>query len=228
MKTTTNADPYPFTWLDQVVETTLNPNKSEIAKLGAEHLSEIRKRLDTEADQIWLSIKKDTFCLFAPKKVRAIVIQYELSLKYLKEQATTNLAALPDEQQAAVTTELVLIRVEMLHQRLHQRYARYLTGNDAAEEKTQTDTENPLFKILCPLSVDQMGIILKAADEIKLIISRSISLVFRTIAPFLSSEKTKEISWNSMRSSTYHMEREDIEVVIAFLEKLLKKIKGYL
>jgi hypothetical protein len=31
-----------------------------------------------------------------------------------------------------------------------------------------------------------------------------------------------------MRSSTYHMEREDIEVVIAFLEKLLKKIKGYL
>jgi hypothetical protein len=156
------------------------------------------------------------------------VIQYELSLRCLKEQAISNLAAFPDEQPVAATTELVLIQVETLNKRLHQRFSGYLTDDGHLSEIKNVPIENPLFKILCPLSVDQMGIILKAADEIKLIVSRSISLVFRSIAPFLSSEKTKEISWNSMRSSTYHMEREDIEVVIAFLEKLLKKIKGYL
>jgi hypothetical protein len=228
MRPIRHTDSYPFTWLDQIIETTLNPNKTEIAKLDANSLAEIQTRLDTEADRIWLSIKEDTFCLFVPKKVKAIVTQYELSLRYLKEQVTANLAALPDEQPVTATTELVLIQVEALNKRLHKRFFRYLTDESNSGEQQKVPDDNPLFKICCPLSVDQMGIILKAADEVKLIISRSISLVFRTIAPFLSSEKTKEISWNSMRSSTYHMEREDIEVVIAFLEKLLKKIKGYL
>ncbi len=228
MKQKTTADAYPFTWLDQIVEITLNPKETEVSKLDSQNLAEIQTRLDAEASQIWLSIKKDTFCLFAPKKVRAIVLQYDLSLRYLRELAIANLAAFPDEQPASATTELVLIQVETLNNRLHKRFSRYLADQEPPDDKKETSSENPLFKILCPLSVDQMGIILKAADEIKLIISRSISLVFRSIAPFLSSEKTKDISWNSMRSSTYHMEKEDIEVVIAFLEKLIKKIKGYL
>src|SRR5690606_2413373 len=50
-------------------------------------------------------------------------------------------------------------------------------------------------KLLCDLSVDQLALILKAADDSKLVISRSLSMVFKTIVPFLSTPHQKDISY---------------------------------
>jgi hypothetical protein len=83
------------------------------------------------------------------------------------------------------------------------------------------------FQVLCTLSVDQLGISLKAADDVKLLLSRSLSLIFKTIVPFLSTDQKKEISWESMRSSSYHPERTDRDVVIALLERMIRVIRAY-
>ncbi|QKJ32843.1 hypothetical protein HQ865_24830 [Mucilaginibacter mali] len=81
--------------------------------------------------------------------------------------------------------------------------------------------------MLCRLSVDQIAIILKAADDIKLVVTRSFSQVLKSIVPFLSTERFKNFSWKSARSSSYKMEGSDKAVAIQTLEALIDKIKEY-
>jgi hypothetical protein len=82
-------------------------------------------------------------------------------------------------------------------------------------------------KLLCKLSADQIGVILKAADDTKLLLASSLSVVFRSIVPFLSTDKIKNLSWDSMRKRTYHIEQIDKDVAIATLEKLILQIREY-
>jgi hypothetical protein len=92
----------------------------------------------------------------------------------------------------------------------------------------QTDQlETSSFKVLCKLSVDQIGIILKACDENRVITAKSLSAVFRTIVPYLSTEKKKNLSWAAMRKSSYQFERSDVEAVIETMEKLIDRVRGY-
>ena len=85
----------------------------------------------------------------------------------------------------------------------------------------------PPAKLRCRLSVDQLGLILKAADDTRLISSPSLSLVFKAVVPYLSTERKKDLSWDSMRSSTYHPEQSDQETAIAALEKIIRAIRDY-
>ena len=82
-------------------------------------------------------------------------------------------------------------------------------------------------KLLCKLSADQIGVILKAADDTKIVLASSLSVVFRSIVPFLSTDKSKNLSWDSMRKRTYHIEQIDKDVAIATLEKLILQIREY-
>ena len=83
------------------------------------------------------------------------------------------------------------------------------------------------YKLLCSLSEDQLGIILKAADDLQIIISRSLSNVFNQIVPFLSTPYKKELSADSMRSHTYNIEEKDKKVVIENLQNMIERIKEY-
>ena len=87
--------------------------------------------------------------------------------------------------------------------------------------------DHPLFKVLCRLSVDQIAIILKAADQLNVLVARSFSQVLRSIVPFLSTERFQDVSWKSARSSTYKMEGSDKEVAIKTLEALIRQISDY-
>jgi hypothetical protein len=58
-----------------------------------------------------------------------------------------------------------------------------------------------------------------------LIEARSLSLVYQTIVPFLATKNKQELSWDAMRSSTYHPEEIDKVTAIAALEKMIAKIK---
>ncbi len=82
-------------------------------------------------------------------------------------------------------------------------------------------------KVLCVLSVDQMALFLKAADEMKILSARSMSAVFKTIAPHLSTPYQEEISWESMRTKTYAPEDRDKKIIIETLEKMIRKISEY-
>lgn len=94
----------------------------------------------------------------------------------------------------------------------------------SSEPKGVTGKETKVRSIL---SVDQMAIVLRAADELKIITARSLSSVFKAIVPHLSTLNQENISFDSMRSKSYSAEIRDKEVVIHFLQEMIKRIKEY-
>lgn len=95
------------------------------------------------------------------------------------------------------------------------------------EEKKDINDRQQIYKLLCSLSEDQLGIVLKAADDLKIIISRSLSNVFNQIVPYLSTPYKEKLSADSMRSHTYSIEERDKQIVIEILQKMIDKIKEY-
>lgn len=82
-------------------------------------------------------------------------------------------------------------------------------------------------KLECDLSADQIGIILRAADEARVVKSRSMSLVFQRIVPHLSTAFKRDLSYQSVRSKSYNAEETDKNTAILTLEKMIKKIRSY-
>lgn len=93
--------------------------------------------------------------------------------------------------------------------------------------KEKTPVENEKSKVLCILSTDQTGLILRAADELKILIARSMNEVFKTIVPHLSTPYKENLSYDSMRSKSYSAEERDKKIAVETLEKIIEKIKSY-
>ena len=83
------------------------------------------------------------------------------------------------------------------------------------------------FKILCFLSVDQIGLLFRAMDALRILKARSLNLVYQSITPYLSTPRTQDISWESMRNKSYAVEQRDKEVLIKMLESMITWIKEY-
>jgi hypothetical protein len=82
-------------------------------------------------------------------------------------------------------------------------------------------------KLLSILSVDQMALILRAADDLRIVMARSLNSVFKNIVPFLSTPYQENISYDSMRSKSYSAEGRDKETVTETLQQMIKKINEY-
>ena len=93
--------------------------------------------------------------------------------------------------------------------------------------KEKTPVEKEKSKVLCVLSTDQTALILRSADELKILIAKSMNEVFKTIVPHLSTPYKENLSYDSMRSKSYAAETRDKEIAIQTLEKIIKKIKEY-
>ena len=92
-----------------------------------------------------------------------------------------------------------------------------------------TPTSSPVvksnpFKVMVLLSVDQIGLLLRALDSLRIIKARSMNAVFQSITPFLSTPRTEQISWDSMRSKSYATEERDKEAVVKMLESVIRWI----
>jgi hypothetical protein len=60
--------------------------------------------------------------------------------------------------------------------------------------KSQNDqVEKPKQKVTCTLSTDQTGLIIRAADELRILLAKSMSEVFKTIVPHLSTQYKKDL-----------------------------------
>jgi hypothetical protein len=82
-------------------------------------------------------------------------------------------------------------------------------------------------KVLCKLSTDQTALILRASDELKIIVAKSMNHVFKTIVPFLSTPNKVNLSYDSMRSKSYVAEDRDKKIVIETLGRIIKQIEEY-
>jgi len=97
----------------------------------------------------------------------------------------------------------------------------------ASPVTTLKENKTEPFKILCFLSVDQIAIILRALDSLRIIQARSMNQVFESIVPYLSTTRKQQISWESMRSKAYNFEENDKKVVIGALESIIAWIREY-
>lgn len=77
------------------------------------------------------------------------------------------------------------------------------------------------------LTVDQVAVAVRALVDIKILEVGSVSQAFRLLAPHLSTQKRKDISWDSMRRKAYEVEDSDRKVVVAMLEKAIGVVKSY-
>lgn len=82
-------------------------------------------------------------------------------------------------------------------------------------------------KLECILSADQIGLILRATDESRIVKAKSMAYFFKSIVPFLSTPVKKDLSYQSVRSKSYNAEERDKEIAIHSLEKIIRKIKTY-
>ncbi|MFC0514597.1 hypothetical protein ACFFGT_10310 [Mucilaginibacter angelicae] len=219
---------YPFDWLDEIIETSLNPECAMEIRASPEKLAGWQQRLGLETSNIWKGLKSQTFLLLSRKKIETMLIQYQESLEELKRQAMVNMAAYPEDDPLGNFCGQVLSELEKLQTQFLRRYAGYLNRTGAGKiSRAGAEAQPPLFKVTCRLSVDQIAIILKAADDTRLLAARSFSLVLRSITPYLSTERMQDFSWKSARSSTMKMEERDKQLTIAALEQMIKKIRDY-
>lgn len=82
-------------------------------------------------------------------------------------------------------------------------------------------------KVRVNLSADQIALLLRAADESRLVDARSMSQVFKKIIPYLSTPAKESLSYDSVRSKSYNAESKDKATVVLILEKIIKKINDY-
>lgn len=98
--------------------------------------------------------------------------------------------------------------------------------------RTETKQKNtarpiPIQKILCILSADQMALILRASDDLRIIHAKSLRDVYKTIVPHLSTPYKEDLSYDSMRTKSYSPEERDKQIAIETLERIIKKIREY-
>lgn len=216
------AKQYPFAWLDELAEITLNPEKNDVEALAPPELAAIRERLSGEFSRISATLKNQAFSLYSVDHIKVVAGQYDQAIRLLRKQIQINLAQYPVMGPLRETSQQLLDQLNELSQSVHQRYQTYLSEPPPNHPESQA-----LYKVLCRLSVDQIAIILRAADDIKLVVTRSFSQVLKSIVPYLSTERFKNFSWKSARSSTYKMEESDKQIAIRTLEALISKIQEY-
>ncbi len=78
-------------------------------------------------------------------------------------------------------------------------------------------------KIICMLSSDQIGLILRAANDQKVLISKSMNEVFKTIVPWLSTPAREDLSFDGMRSKSYVAESRDKKIAIETEKQRVRK-----
>ena len=93
--------------------------------------------------------------------------------------------------------------------------------------RSKANPEKPKQKVMCMLSTDQTGLILRATDELRILVSKSMNEVFKTIVPHLSTPYKEDLSYDGMRSKSYVAEDRDKQIAIETLERIIKKIKQY-
>lgn len=209
---------YPFYWLDEIVEQKLNPSKTNIKSIPAVALQDIKDRLPLEIATIKAALKAQTFSLYTNDELKIIAGHYDLSIRLLKQQALLNLKDYPQRGLLRQLGESLIFFIEELAEGLNQRCPNLIHQNP--KDNSAGDL-SAIAKVQCALSADQIGVLLKAAYGVKVILGNSFRVICRAIAPSLSTPWRENISWDTIRSNAGRAEKRDKEVAIEFLEKMI-------
>jgi hypothetical protein len=217
---------YPFYWLDEIVEVTLNPARTDPGQVQAGILKTIRERLPSEIATITVCLKSQAFALYSNEQIKAVAGHYDQAVGVLQKQAAANLDRYPKTGLLRHTGQLILQGLAELEQCLYNRYSAYLPEPSNAEGAEML-SPGLIGKIRFTLSADQLGIVLRAATDAGILVGRSFRKICKAVAPFVSTPWKTDIAPDTLRSHASRPESRDKEIAIDFLEKMIVKIRGY-
>ncbi|MCV9932882.1 hypothetical protein OIU80_11360 [Flavobacterium sp. LS1R47] len=222
---------YLLEWMDLTVTSTLNPNKTDLTMITLLQSRAIIKKATEQTFLIQSQFTVQVFSLTNEKQIKILVGNYYSSLLFLLDKITeiNNSNELHKDNLKEVTDTLISCLDELITF-IESRFANYLGNNfEIIKRKYNGPTmiDNPSNKVLCKLSTDQTALILRASDELKILISKSMNHLFKTIVPFLSTPNKVNLSYNAMRGKAYVAEERDKKIAIETLERMIKQIKEY-
>lgn len=110
----------------------------------------------------------------------------------------------------------------------------YLENQLSLKERVKESTESKIPTVVKPeqkiewaLSGDQIALMLRAADDTRIIKARSLSAVFKIVIPHVRTPFSENLSPESTRTSAYHAEQTDKDLVVQALKKMIKRIMDY-
>ncbi len=118
-------------------------------------------------------------------------------------------------------------RQEILYLEKKNQHASMPLEAEKGNLETVRTIEEENHKVLCTLSTDQTALILRAATELRVLKSRSLNAMFKTIVPHLSTPHKENLSYDSVRSKSYVAEERDKEKAIEALENIIERINEY-
>lgn len=222
---------YLLEWLDLTVTSTLNPNKTDLTMITPIQSRAIIEKATEQTFFIQSQFTVQVFSLTKEKQIKILVGNYYSSLLFLLNKITEINSSndLHRDNLKEVTATLISCLNELITF-VESRFSNYLSAPFQIIEKKINEpyvTDSPSGKILCKLSTDQTALILRASNELKILISKSMNHLFKTIVPFLSTPNKVNLSYDAMRSKAYVAEERDKEIVIETLERMIKQIREY-
>ncbi|WP_202703565.1 hypothetical protein [Flavobacterium sp. UGB4466] len=222
---------YLLEWMDLTVTSTLNPGKTDLTMITPIQLEAIIKKATEQTSLIQSKFIVQVFSLTKEKQIKILVGNYYLSLLFLLdriEEINTNSDQYKENLKEVAATLISCLKELVTF--IELRFANYLNKPFPVIEKKIYESsvvDSSSNKVLCKLSTDQMALILRAGDESRILKAKSMSMVFKTIVPFLSTPFKKDLSYQSVRSKSYNAEDKDKEIAIESLKKIIEKIKSY-
>jgi hypothetical protein len=173
---------YPFSWLEETVEVTLNPEQTSLKTIASSQLETIIDQFREETRQAANCIKQKVYSLTAPEEIKAAVGQCYTSIHILRQQALDNLQNYARNSVLVKAGQTILRLIEELASAIRKRYEAYLP---APPEEGQGSAVLPgtLFKLLPKLSGRQIAVLLRAAFDAGVIAAQSLKKMFKLITP---------------------------------------------
>ena len=212
-------------WLDETITQLANPLKTDGLSHGEDNEENIVSRLDSEIEWQKNLLNGLAFSTLKKRKIKRLLRHYHATLFLFHRNTFLHLDKVKGEENYVAS---IHDRIGELLDFMELRFCTYLKKRKTEREGTADKPKRPNpYKLLCSLSQDQLGIILKSADDLRIIISRSLSNIFNQLAPYLSTPYKEDLSPDSMRSHTYSIEERDKQVAIDTLQRMIEKIREY-
>lgn len=222
---------YLLEWMDLTVTSTLNPGKTDLTMITPIQSKAIIKKATEQTFLIQSQFTLQVFSLTKEKQIKILVGNYYSSLLFLLDKITEiNSSNDQHREHLKEVTATLISCLDELITFVESRFGNYLNKPLPIIEKKIYESsviDSSSSKVLCKLSTDQTALILRASDELKILISKSMNHLFKTIVPFLSTPNKVHLSYNAMRSKAYIFEERDKQIAIDTLERMIKQIKEY-
>lgn len=106
----------------------------------------------------------------------------------------------------------------------------WVRAKEIQPKVTETKPEpkpEPKDRIEWSLSGDQIALLLRAADDTRIIKAKSMRSVFNKVIPHVKTPFSDSLSPAATRSAAYQAEQTDKDHVVSFLKKMIKRIEEY-